>query len=132
MLRWLAFALLLAVCLASGLGLANGTDICALSGSGASVSVEQPLAVVSAVPIQEARTMRAELSGPFALTGDPPVWKEVQGTLDDLGITVRLNPIDKWEFYEAVATPDHVLTIQTAELQRYANILLTIGVRMEE
>lgn len=89
-------------------------------------------AVVSAVPIQEVRTMRAELSGPFALPGDPPVWKEFQGTLDDLGITARLTPIDKWEFYEAVATPDHVLTIQTAELQRYANILLTIGVRMEE
>ncbi|MEM9587813.1 MAG: transporter, partial [Planctomycetota bacterium] len=26
---------------------------------------------------------------------------------------------------------DHVLTIQTADQQRYANILLTMGVRMD-
>ena len=35
------------------------------------------------------------------------------------------------QFYEAVATRDHVLTIQTADQQRFANLLLTIGVRME-
>jgi L-fucose mutarotase len=34
-------------------------------------------------------------------------------------------------FYDAVATPDHVLTIQTADMQRFANILLSIGVRKE-
>ena len=28
------------------------------------------------------------------------------------------------------ATLDHVLTVQTADQQRYANILLSIGVRM--
>ena len=32
---------------------------------------------------------------------------------------------------EAVATADHVLTIQTADQQRYANVLLTVGVRMD-
>jgi L-fucose mutarotase len=42
-----------------------------------------------------------------------------------------LQPIEKWAFYEAVSTPDHVLTIQTADTQRYANVLLTIGVRMD-
>ncbi|MFM7931056.1 MAG: RbsD/FucU domain-containing protein [Pirellula sp.] len=41
-----------------------------------------------------------------------------------------LVPVDKWEFYSAVATEDHVLTIQTADTQRYANILLSVGVRM--
>jgi len=40
-------------------------------------------------------------------------------------------PIEKWDFYKAVATPDHVLTIQTADQQRFANLLLTIGVRMD-
>ena len=42
-----------------------------------------------------------------------------------------LEPIEKWAFYEAVATADHILTIQTADQQRYANILLSIGVRMD-
>ena len=44
---------------------------------------------------------------------------------------VELKPIEKWEFYKAVATPDHVLTIQTGDQQRFANLLLSIGVRME-
>jgi L-fucose mutarotase len=34
------------------------------------------------------------------------------------------------EFYSAVATDDHVLTVQTGDTQRYANILLSVGVRM--
>ncbi len=44
---------------------------------------------------------------------------------------MKLQPIEKWDFYKAVATPDHVLTIQTADQQRFANLLLTIGVRMD-
>ena len=31
----------------------------------------------------------------------------------------------------ATATPDHVLTVQTADQQRFANLLLTVGVRMD-
>jgi L-fucose mutarotase len=50
--------------------------------------------------------------------------------LRNAGSTLVLTPIEKWAFYEAVATPDHVLTIQTADLQRYANILLSVGVRI--
>ena len=30
-----------------------------------------------------------------------------------------------------IATPDHVLTVQTADQQRYANVLLHVGVRMD-
>ena len=44
---------------------------------------------------------------------------------------LELQPLEKWAFYEAVSTEDHVLTIQTADQQRYANILLSIGVRMD-
>jgi len=50
--------------------------------------------------------------------------------LKAVSIPLDLEPIDKWKFYEAVATEDHVLTVQTADTQRYANILLTVGVRM--
>jgi len=43
---------------------------------------------------------------------------------------LQLEPVDKWAFYDAVTTVDHVLTVQTGDQQRYANLLLSIGVRM--
>ena len=51
-------------------------------------------------------------------------------TIKTAGLNVQLEPIEKWDFYKAVATPDHILTIQTADQQRFANLLLSIGVRM--
>ena len=46
-------------------------------------------------------------------------------------LDLELKAIEKWAFYDAVATEDHILTVQTADQQRYANILLSIGVRMD-
>lgn len=88
-------------------------------------------AILSAVPIEAIHTMMYETSGPYALTADPPVWADYQATIRQAGLAVMLEPIEKWDFYAAVATPDHVLTVQTADQQRYANILLHIGVRMD-
>jgi L-fucose mutarotase len=88
-------------------------------------------ALVSAIPIQAANTMMYETSGPVALSADPPIWPEFRSILHGAGLALELEPIEKWAFYKAVATPDHVLTIQTADLQLYANLLLTIGVRRE-
>lgn len=87
-------------------------------------------ALLSAIPIEAAHTMMYETTGPYALTEDPPVWDEFRKTLNDAGLSLQLQYIEKWEFYKAVETPDHVLTIQTADQQRFANLLLTIGVRM--
>jgi L-fucose mutarotase len=96
------------------------------------VTVAQVLAAVaSAIPIQAANTMGYERTGPYALQADPPAWKEFRRILDAAGLKLPLEPIDKWDFYAAVATPDHVLTIQTADQQRFANLLLTVGVRMD-
>ena len=96
------------------------------------VNCDQVLkAVLSAVPIEKIETMMTETSGPYALTGDPPVWALYHETIEQAGLSLRLNPIEKWAFYEAVATDDHILTIQTGDQQRYANILLSIGVRMD-
>jgi L-fucose mutarotase len=88
-------------------------------------------ALVSAIPIEAANTMGYERTGPYALTEDPPVWAEYRKVLKEAGVAVELQPIEKWEFYKAVSTPDHVLTIQTADQQRFANLLLTVGVRMD-
>lgn len=88
-------------------------------------------AVLSAVQVETVRTMMYEKTGPYALDADPPVWAEYREAIRAAGLSLDLQPVEKWAFYEAVATDDHILTIQTADQQRYANILLTIGVRMD-
>jgi L-fucose mutarotase len=88
-------------------------------------------ALLSAIPLEAANTMMYETTGPYALTQDPPVWASYRKTIKDAGLDLELKPIEKWDFYKAVATPDHVLTIQTADQQRFANLLLTVGVRMD-
>lgn len=96
------------------------------------VTCDQVLqAVLSAVPVEAINTMMYETEGPYALADDPFVWSEYRRTIAAAGLNLELEPLEKWAFYDAVATPDHVLTIQTADQQRYANILLSIGVRME-
>ena len=88
-------------------------------------------ALLSAVPVEAAHTMMYEKTGPYALSEDPPVWGQYRKVIADARLNLQLQPIEKWAFYKAVTTPDHVLTIQTADQQRFANLLLTIGVRMD-
>jgi L-fucose mutarotase len=70
-----------------------------------------------------------EASDPYALKEDPAVWNEYRQTIRAAGLDLPLQPIPKWDFYQAVEVPDHVLTIQTGEQQRFANLLLSLGVR---
>ena len=86
-------------------------------------------ALVTAIPIEAANTMGIPHDDPHALGGDPPIWNEYRSILADSRLDVELQPIQKWDFYDAVASRDHVLTIQTAEQALWANLLLTIGVR---
>lgn len=86
-------------------------------------------AILSAVPIDFVNTMGIDPTDPYASQGDPPVWKEYREILASSGSAVQLEPIIKWEFYDAVASDDHVLTIQTADQALWANLLLTVGVR---
>ena len=88
-------------------------------------------AVLSALPVEAVNTMMYETSGQYALSEDPPVWEDYRKTMREADLDLDLEAIEKWAFYEAVATPDHILTIQTADQQRFANVLLTIGVRMD-
>jgi L-fucose mutarotase len=86
-------------------------------------------ALVTAIPIEAANTMGIPDGDPYALGGDPPVWAEYRQVLQDAAVNVQLEPIEKWQFYDAVASRDHVLTIQTADQALWANLLLTVGVR---
>ena len=94
------------------------------------VSCTQTLqALLSAIPIEACNTMGIPDDDPYALGGDPPVWNEYRSLLKDSGLDIELKPIQKWDFYDAVASRDLVLTIQTAEQALWANLLLTVGVR---
>lgn len=86
-------------------------------------------ALVTAIPIEAAHTMGIPEDDPYAAQGEPAVWNDYRRILADAGVDAALEPIQKWDFYDAAAGRDHVLTIQTADQALWANLLLTIGVR---
>ncbi|HUY32524.1 MAG TPA: RbsD/FucU family protein [Pirellulales bacterium] len=88
-------------------------------------------ALLSAVPIDRVNTMMFTPDDPYTLDSDPPAWDEYRRILRAAGLPLDLEPIDKWGFYEAVETTDHILTVQTGDQQRFANLLLSMGVRLE-
>ncbi len=94
------------------------------------VTVAQTLrALLSAIPIDRVNTMGIPPDDPYAQAGEPPVWNEYRSIIREAGSTLSLEPILKWAFYQAVSSPDHVLTVQTADQALWANVLLTIGCR---
>jgi len=86
-------------------------------------------ALLAQVPIDVINTMGIDPSDEYAAQGDPPVWNEFRQILTEAGSTRQLEPIIKWDFYAAVASDDHVLTIQTADQALWSNLLLSVGVR---
>ena len=94
------------------------------------VSVSQVLKVLlAAIPVEAVNTMGMPEDDPYRLPHDPPVWDEYRSILSSVGIAIELQPISRWEFYDAVDSRDHVLTIQTGDQSLWANLLLTVGVR---
>jgi L-fucose mutarotase len=85
--------------------------------------------LLTAVPIDGVNTMGIDPSDPYAQSGEPPVWSAYRQILAAAGSRLELQPIVKWDFYDAVASADHVLTIQTADQALWANVLLTVGCR---
>lgn len=94
------------------------------------VTVSQVLeTLLTAIPVDAINTMGIPADDPYADKGDPAVWTDYRRIVADSGLKLELAPIDKWQFYEAVASRDHVLTIQTADQRLWANVLLTLGCR---
>ena len=85
--------------------------------------------MMTAIPLETINTMGMPEDDPHRLPHDPPVWDEYRALIRDAGLPIELEPISRWDFYDAVASPRHVLTIQTADQALWANLLLTIGVR---
>ncbi len=86
-------------------------------------------AILSEVPIDVINTMGIDPTDEYASKEDPVVWHEFREILSASGSTRTLEPIMKWDFYAAVQSEDHVLTIQTADQALWANLLLSVGVR---
>lgn len=88
-------------------------------------------AILGTVRIDEVHTMGVDRSDSYAAAtpGDPPVWAEYRRILAAAGSACTLEPILKWDFYKAVASEAHVLTIQTADTAPWANLLLSVGCR---
>jgi L-fucose mutarotase len=111
--------------------LGPNAELVSLNLSPGLVSCTQVLAaLLTAIPIEKANTMMYETTGPYALSEDPPVWAQYREAFQQANVPLELEPIEKWNFYDAVCTKDHVLTIQTADQHLFANLLLSIGVRM--
>ncbi|KAB2654069.1 MAG: transporter [Verrucomicrobia bacterium] len=86
-------------------------------------------AILSVMPIDVVNTMGIPADDPYAKFGEPPAWKEFRALAKESGVADSVEPISKWDFYKAVESPDHVLTIQTADQALWANVLLTVGCR---
>ena len=107
----------------------NATLVC-LNLSPGVVTVAQALrALLSAVPVDHVNTMGIPADDPYARHGEPPVWQEYRQVIKESRLKLKLEPVLKWDFYQQVESPDHVLTIQTADQSLWANVLLTMGCR---
>ena len=105
-------------------------EVVSLNLSPGVVTVAQVMsAILSAVPVDEVNTMGIPPDDPYASAGEPPAWADFQEIARLAGVTAELTPISKWDFYRAVESPDHVLTVQTADQALWANVLLTVGCR---
>ena len=94
------------------------------------VTVAQVLEVLlTAIPIEAINTMGMPDDDPHKLPQDPPVWEQYRSILRNAKSDLSLSPIPRWDFYDAVDSRDHVLTIQTGDQALWANLLLTVGVR---
>ncbi|HIG28158.1 MAG TPA: transporter, partial [Verrucomicrobiales bacterium] len=64
--------------------------------------------LLTAVPLDRVNTMGIPPDDPYADAGEPPAWKEFQKLLEDSENNLQLEAIQKWDFYQAVASEDHV------------------------
>jgi L-fucose mutarotase len=74
--------------------------------------------LVNAIPIESAQVM-APREGP-----EPAIFAEFKQLLPDL----ELQPLGRFDFYDAACGLDLAVAIATGERRVYANLLLTIGV----
>jgi L-fucose mutarotase len=100
----------------------NAELVCLQLSPGIPTVAQTLRAILSAIPIDHLHTMGIPSDDPYAKHGEPPAWAES-------GAALTLDPVLKWDFYKQVESPDHILTIQTADQALWANVLLVVGCR---
>jgi L-fucose mutarotase len=89
-------------------------------------------AILDAVPVDHVQVMGIPSDDPYAQQGEPPVWAEFREIVSRAQPPLAMEPVLKWDFYRAVESPDHVLTVQTGDQALWANVLLTLGCRTRD
>jgi L-fucose mutarotase len=113
--------------------LGRNASLVALNLSPGKVSATEVLeALVSAVPIEAATIMQPVTSGPYALKEEPAIWGSFRRILDDAGVDVVFDRLERFAFFDAAKDDNVILTIATGEQRLYANLLLQIGVVFPE
>jgi len=113
--------------------LGDNAELISLNLAPGTVSCTEVLhALATVVPIEAAAVMQTLKEGPYAMADDPPIWAEFRSILKGAGFDGELTQIERFAFYDAAAADDVALTIQTGEQRIYANLLLTLGVRMPD
>jgi len=109
----------------------NAELVCLQLSPGVPTVAQVLRALLSALPIDHVNTMGIPPDDPYAQQGDPPVWAEYREVIGASGAKLALEPVLKWDFYQQVESADHILTIQTADQALWANVLLTLGCRVD-
>ena len=107
----------------------NAEVVCMNLSPGIITCAQALKAVLTAVPLDSIHTMGIPSDDPYAKYGEPAAWGEFKKLIRQAGLKLKLEPIMKWDFYSAVESTDHVLTIQTGDDALWANVLLVLGSR---
>jgi L-fucose mutarotase len=107
----------------------NAELVCLQLSPGIPTVAQTLRAILSAIPIDHLHTMGIPSDDPYAKHGEPPAWAEYKQIIAESGAALTLDPVLKWDFYKQVESPDHILTIQTADQALWANVLLVVGCR---
>jgi L-fucose mutarotase len=109
----------------------NAELVCLQLSPGIPTVAQTLRALLSAIPIEHLHTMGIPSDDPYAKHGEPRVWAEYREIIAESGAALTLDPVLKWDFYKQVESPDHILTIQTADQALWANVLLVVGCRTD-
>ena len=85
--------------------------------------------IADVVPIEEAIVMEPEKAGQYAMAIDPPIWARFREVLrQKASFNQPLRPLQKPAFNDVANGSDVCLVVATAEMEIWANLILTIGV----
>ncbi|MGD0553954.1 MAG: RbsD/FucU family protein [Streptosporangiaceae bacterium] len=97
----------------------SGADVIYLNVTPGLLTVDQVLEpILESVPVEATHVMRPDEGD------DPTAWLGYEALL---GSSLPLEPLGRFDFYEACRQPDLAVCVATGDTRLYANLLLTVG-----